>query len=225
TGDGTRELMLLLPQADLSDRLMTTTSPLTYGLLLLFGICVVMLVRTTQGLRGRLERMTGAATHSQASEEELRTLIDSGEGDHLEFKSTLRWNLRENRPGKEIELSWMKTVVAFLNTEGGTLFVGVDDAGRIVGCSPDGFRNADKYLLHVNNLLQRHIGVEFSRYLRYDLRPIEDEKVLVVDVFPSDDPVFLRNDDDDLFYVRIGPASRKLSLRKTLEYLKDFENR
>ena len=119
----------------------------------------------------------------------------------------------------------MKTVVAFLNSDGGTLLVGVSDDGKIVGCSEDGFRNHDKYLLHVTNLVQRHIGVEFSRYLRYDLRPIEGESILVFDVQRSDEPSFLRTNEDDLFYVRMGPASRKLSLRKTLEYLKNFDER
>jgi hypothetical protein len=225
TGGGVRELLLLVPESDLSARLLTVTSPLTYGMLLLFGVCVIMLFRLALGFRGRLERITQAATHTDASESELRELIDSGEGDRLEFKSTLRWNLRENRPGKEIELSWLKTVVAFLNTHGGTLLIGVADDGKIVGCSPDGFRNDDKYLLHVNNLVQRHIGVEFSRYLRYDLRPIDGDSILIFDVQPSDDPSFLKTNEDDVFYVRMGPASRKLSLRKTLEYLKDFDER
>jgi hypothetical protein len=224
-GDGVRELLFLLPESDLSAHLLTVTSPLTYGLLLLFGLCVIVLFRLTLGFRGRLERIAEAASHTDASETELRQLIDSGEGDRLEFKSTLRWNLREERPGKEIELSWLKTVVAFLNTDGGTLLVGVADSGKIVGCSPDGFRNDDKYLLHVNNLIQQRIGVEFSRYLRYDLRPIEGESVLVFDVQPSDEPSFLKTNEDDIFYVRMGPASRKLSLRKTLEYLKDFKER
>jgi hypothetical protein len=225
TGGGSRELLLLLPASDLSARLLTVTSPLTYGMLLLFGACVIALFRLALGFRGRLDRITQAVTHTDASETELRQLIDSGEGDRLEFKSTLRWNLRENRPGKEIELSWLKTVVAFLNTDGGTLLVGVADNGKIVGCSKDGFRNDDKYLLHVNNLVQQHIGVEFSRYLRYDLRPVDGENVLVFDVQPSDEPSFLKTNEDDVFYVRMGPASRKLSLRKTLEYLKDFNER
>jgi predicted HTH transcriptional regulator len=197
------------------------TSPLTYGLLLLIAVCVVLLIRVATGYRGRLARMTQAATHSNSSEEELRALIDQGESDHLEFKSTLRWNLRDNRPGREIEIAWLKTVVAFLNAEGGTLLVGVADDGRIVGHEKDGFKNADKYLLHVNNLIQRHIGVKYVRYLSYDLRPIEGKLVLVIDVLPSDEPCFLQVDEDDQFYVRIGPASRKLSLRKTMEYLKE----
>lgn len=225
TGQGSQELLFLLPETDLSARLMTVTSPLTYALLLLFGVCVVMLVRLTQGIRGRLDRITLAATHTTATGAELRALIDSGEGDHLEFKSTLRFNLKENHPGKEIELAWLKSVVAFLNTQGGTVLIGVTDSGKLTGIEPDGFPNADKYLLHVNNLVQQHIGVEFARYLRYDLRPIEGRHILVMDVSRSDEPVFLRTNEDDLFYVRMGPASRRLSLRKTLEYLKDFDER
>jgi len=137
----------------------------------------------------------------------------------------MRWNLKEKHPGKEIELAWLKSVVAFLNTEGGTVLVGVADSGRIIGIEPDGFPSEDRFLLHVNNLVQQHIGVEFARYLRFDLRPIEGRKILVMDVMPSDDPVFLRANEDDLFYVRMGPASRRLSLRKTLEYLSEFKER
>ena len=222
-GRGSRDLLMILPSSDLSDRLMTVTSPLTYGLLVLFGLCVFVLFRVALGYRGRIVRMSGAASHSDSTEEELRALIDTGESDQLEFKSTLRWNLRQNQPGKEIELSWLKTVVAFLNTDGGTLLVGVADNGTIVGTTKDGFRNDDKYLLHVNNLLQRHIGVEFIRYLRYDLKPVGERHILVLDVLPSDEPAFLRVDDDDQFYVRMGPASKKLSVRKTFEYLKELE--
>lgn len=224
-GGGGRDLLMMLPGSDLSDRLMTVTGPLTYGLLALFGICVIVLFRVTLGFRGRIDRMTSAAMHAESDESELRALIESGESDRLEFKSTLRWNLRENRPGREIELSWLKTVVAFLNTEGGTLLIGVSDNGTIVGTAKDGFRNDDKYLLHVNNLLTRHIGVEFIRYLRYDLKPMGERAILVVDVLPADEPAFLRNDDDDQFFVRMGPASKRLSLRKTLEYIGEFKGR
>lgn len=223
-GEG-EHMLLLLPESDLSARLMTVTSPLTYGLLALFGLSVILLVRFTYRLRGRLERVTSGATHVNSPAPELRALIDAGESDHLEFKSTLRWNIKEARPGKEIELAWLKTVVAFLNSEGGTLLVGVTDAGKVSGCSLDGFPNHDRYLLHVNNLIQRHVGVEFARYLHYDLREVEGEYILVMDVRPADEPAYLRTNDDDLFYVRMGPASRKLSLRKTLEFLKENKGR
>lgn len=220
-----RELVLLLPESDISARLQTVTSPLTYGLLLLFGLSVFLLFRLALGWRGRWKRLARAVNRAHAGEAELRELIEKGEGERLEFKSTLRWNLKRNRPGREIELSWLKTVVAFLNSGGGTLLIGVADDGRILGTRADGFPSDDRYLLKVNDLVQKFIGVEFARHLRYELRRLGEESILVMDVMPSSEPAFLRTGDDDLFYVRMGPASRKLNVRRTLEYLRDFGRR
>jgi hypothetical protein len=79
-------------------------------------------------------------------EEALRSLIGRGEGDRLEFKSTLRWSLAANKPGKEVEIAWLKTVAAFLNSEGGILMIGVDDRGEPTGLDADGFANKDERL-------------------------------------------------------------------------------
>ena len=99
--------------------------------------------------------------------------------------------------------------------------IGVHDDGTVEGIGSDGFRNEDKYLLHFNNLIHKHVGLEFARYLSFALRPLGGEKILVVDCRPSKDPAFLKLGDEEYFYVRMGPASRKLPLGKTLEYLKE----
>ena len=61
-------------------------------------------------------------------EEWVKSLIRSGESDRVEFKSTLRWNLKTDRAEKVIEKSWLRSIVAFLNTDGGILLIGVADA-------------------------------------------------------------------------------------------------
>ncbi len=99
--------------------------------------------------------------------EKVRRLIDEGEGSHVEFKSTLRWSLKNDKADRGVELSWLKTIVAFLNSDGGTLLVGVSDDGEILGCEGDRFTNEDKYLLHVNNRIQQHIGLEHATHIRY----------------------------------------------------------
>ena len=43
-------------------------------------------------------------------EEWIKSLISSGESDRVEFKSTLRWNLKTNRAEKVIEKSWLKSI-------------------------------------------------------------------------------------------------------------------
>src|SRR5215831_15660484 len=71
-------------------------------------------------------------------EERIKQLIAEGENDHIEFKSTLRWSLKENKVNHGVEIAWLKTVAAFLNSDGGRLLVGVDNEGKPLGIQPDG---------------------------------------------------------------------------------------
>jgi hypothetical protein len=73
-------------------------------------------------------------------------LIKRGESKTLEFKSTLRWSLKENRKDdKGVTHAVLKTVAAFLNTEGGDLLIGVADDGSVVGIEHDQLDNDDKF--------------------------------------------------------------------------------
>jgi DNA-binding response OmpR family regulator len=174
------------------------------------------LIKKNQELMQRQPRDT-----AQASEEpdRLTKLIKTGEGELVEFKSTLRWSLNQEKKDLGVEMAWLKTVVAFLNSSGGTLLVGVADDEKIVGYETDGFENDDKYLLHVNNRIQQHIGLEYAACIRYALEPIGETKVLVVDFTASAEPVYVINGNNESFFIRIGPGSRKLSPRQTLAYL------
>jgi predicted HTH transcriptional regulator len=139
----------------------------------------------------------------------------------VEFKSTLRWNLKTGRSEKRIEKAWLKSVVAFLNTDGGVLLVGVGDDGDILGTDADQFENDDKYLLHLNNLIQQHIGLECSSFIRYHLVAVDEKQVLLVECQPSPSAVFLKIGKEEGFYVRVGPGSRRLSTSEVLRYVKN----
>src|SRR5690606_1167574 len=67
---------------------------------------------------------------SHRSAEEL---IKRGPSKTLAFTSTLRWNLKEDRDDKSVTYAVLKTIAAFLNTEGGDLLIGVADDGSIIG--------------------------------------------------------------------------------------------
>jgi DNA-binding response OmpR family regulator len=151
--------------------------------------------------------------------EKLRSFIDVGENDRFELKSTLRWNLKSNKPDKEIENSWLKTIIAFLNTEGGLLLIGVEDDGNVLGLEPDKFSNPDKYLLHVNNLIRERIGLEVTQFIKFGLKPLDGKEILCIQCSPSSEPAFLKNKNDEDFYIRVGPGSRKLTSREILKYI------
>jgi len=176
-----------------------------------------------QALTLEHDRLSGDVAHqteiTDESAEEVLALIEKGESEKLEFKSTARWNLRTDKPGKEIELAWLKGVVGFLNTGGGVLLIGVDDNGAVTGVDADHFQNEDKYLRHIDNLINQHIGPEYLQFIRYGLVGIRGEKVVMIRCARSNDPAFLRNNKEEDFYVRTGPASRKLTPSQILKYL------
>ena len=146
-------------------------------------------------------------------------MIATGENEKVEFKSTLRWNLAADKADKAIENSALKTIVAFLNTEGGTLFIGVKDDGNILGIEKDQFLNEDKYLLHFASLLNDRIGKHYIEHIEWGLREVKGKKILRVTCKPSPTPAFLKNNGEE-FFVRNGPSSVQLSTSEVLEYSK-----
>jgi hypothetical protein len=149
----------------------------------------------------------------------LQRLIDSGEGRTIEFKSTMRMNLHTQKTGKEIEIAWLKAVAGFMNTDGGTLLLGVADDGEMVGLAADKFANEDKCRLHFKNLINQHIGAEFSKYLQFDLVTINDRQVGVVSCSRSSEPVYLKTGKSEEFYIRSGPSSDALPVSKVVAYI------
>ena len=64
-------------------------------------------------------------------------LIAGDETFEVEFKSTARWNLRDGVKDKRMEDAVVKTIAGFLNTDGGTLFIGIDDQRTPIGLHHD----------------------------------------------------------------------------------------
>lgn len=152
-------------------------------------------------------------------ERDLYDLIGSGEDTHLEFKSTMRTNLHTGKPGKEIELAWLKGAAAFMNTEGGILLMGVADDGTLVGLETDKFENEDRCRLHFKNLLNQHLGAENARFLRFNLYELEGKRIGAVECERSNLPVYLRDKNTEAFLIRNGPSNIELSISRAIKYI------
>ncbi len=156
----------------------------------------------------------------KASPEIISSIIEKGETSITEFKSTIRWDIKAKQNAKWMELAWLKNIVAFLNTSGGLIFIGVDDDGNIVGLDNDEFQNDDKCLMHIKNLINEHIGIEFSKYINFAIREIRKNKILLIAVQASKDPAFLKAKNNEEFYVRVGTAAHVLTSTQMLGFIK-----
>jgi Predicted transcriptional regulator containing an HTH domain and an uncharacterized domain shared with the mammalian protein Schlafen len=103
-----------------------------------------------------------------------------------------------------------------MNTHGGVLFVGVDDAGRIVGLDGDlklsQRKNEDGLRLRFDDLVKQYLGNRFLPGIM--IHSLEDggKAFWAVEVRASNEPVFVKNNGDDEFWIRGMSSSRKLSL-------------
>jgi hypothetical protein len=154
------------------------------------------------------------------AEFDLSKVVMNGESEAVEFKSTLRINLHTGNKDPRMELSVLKTLAGFLNTNGGMLVIGVSDDGSPLGIQVDDFANEDKMSLHLVNIVKTRMGVQAMTSLHAHFDDHDDCRVMVVKCRKSPTPVFLRDGDTERFYVRTGPSTTELSASQTQEYIK-----
>ena len=153
-------------------------------------------------------------------------LIKQGESKTLEFKSTLRWSLKEDRQDdKAVTHAVLKTVAAFLNTEGGDLLIGVADDGTIVGIEKDQLESDDKFMRHLAQVVRNGLGDRAGTCVDPKTQVVQGRTVCVVSCQRSPEPVFLKwkgmeTTPDGDFYVRSGPGAVKLPADSAKEYLR-----
>ena len=163
---------------------------------------VIARVRTHLGgyhQRRRLEEKL-ALGFGEMDNAEVGRRLAGGESDKVEFKSTLRTNLHSGKPDKRMENVCLKTIAAFLNSEGGLLFIGVDDEGEVLGLEADRFTNEDKFLLHLNTLIANHLGAEVAQYTRTTIREFGGHRCAMVECLRAPSPVFFKRENDEHFY-------------------------
>jgi type I site-specific restriction-modification system R (restriction) subunit len=153
-------------------------------------------------------------------------LIKAGESKTLEFKSTLRWSLKDERQDdKGVTHAVLKTVAAFLNTEGGDLLIGVADDGTIVGVEKDQLETDDKFMRHLAQVVRNGLGDRAGTCIDPKTQIVQERTVCMVSCQRSPEPVFLKwkgmeTTPEGDFFVRSGPGTVKLPPDSSREYIR-----
>ena len=171
-----------------------------------------------------LEENSEALGLENRQKEDIQRLIRDGESNRLEFKSTLRTNLETGETDKRMEKAVLKTIVAFLNTDGGNLLIGVDDDGDIIGADIQSFENKDKMGLHLTNLIASKIGNSLLPFITFNLIDFDDKVVIRVKCDPCPMPVFYKDGKIEIFYVRSGPRTEELTGMTLISYIRNRES-
>ena len=157
---------------------------------------------------------------------EVAALIAAGESAVLEFKSSARWDMKENRVNKMLQQVIVKTVAAFLNSEnGGTLLIGVDDDGKITGLAHD-YRtlgkkqNRDGYENWLTTLLLGEYGKDSAPLIKAIFHEVDGKDICRVIAKSSPRPIYVRDGADEHLYIRAGNSTRQLTTKEAVDYCK-----
>lgn len=148
-------------------------------------------------------------------------MINNGETHQVEFKATLRTNLHTNQRDSRMEFSVMRTIAGFLNTNGGTLMIGVFDDGSPAGINLDGFENEDKMSLHLVNLIKTQLGITNMALIHMHFDDYNGNRILVVESPRAVKPVYMKDGDKERFFIRTGPSTTELSTKDAVDYIKE----
>ncbi|MCU0285472.1 MAG: putative DNA binding domain-containing protein [Acidobacteria bacterium] len=142
---------------------------------------------------------------------ELNKLIKKGEGKTVEFKEILP-------DGNNIA----KTIIAFSNTAGGKIIIGIEDkTGKIIGIDDD---QAIDFPDKISNIIHDtcHPFILPEIYLEY----IDEKKVLVVEVFPGAlKPYYLKQKGKrEGTYIRVGATNKQADIEMIMELERQKRN-
>ena len=164
-----------------------------------------------------------------SSQKSVAFLISQGEGQKIEFKSSLRWDFRQNNRNDDLIFDVAKTVAAFYNAEGGTLLIGVSDDGSILGLKKDyalltGTNKWDEFHKLLVDRLSSYFGLaKLTSSVRITKESLDCEELCRLDVQPLKErmnPAEIAHKDKKYVFVRYCGTSRQYSTAEYLEYLR-----
>jgi predicted transcriptional regulator len=156
---------------------------------------------------------------------EIYALVESYEGQHLEFKSSLRYNFHREEVDPELEFNCLKAICAFLNASGGDLIIGVSDSNVVVGIETDYIaikgRDRDGFQNYLINQIAHKIGNIHLKHIEVIFHQVHGHDVCQIRVEASHEPAFLKHRGKELFFVRTGNGSRPFDISEAVSYMNE----
>ena len=130
-------------------------------------------------------------------------------------------------PKKEayIQDNIIKSIAGFLNSDGGSLIIGVSDDGNAYGLDADlqftQRKDLDGLELELTQLLMNVFSKEtVATKIRASFPQFQQKAIIRIDVKPSNSPIFAKTSkEQEAFYVRIGNLTQLMSTQSAISYI------
>lgn len=130
---------------------------------------------------------------------------------HLKYKSTLRWDIKQQQKSKLIETAAIKTIAGFANSPyGGTLLIGVADDGSVHGLEDDyntfskrgQLGDQDHWGQHLQNLIRSRLGDYALSLIEWQFHKVNGQDLARIDVDASAHPIYDHKGPKETFWRR-----------------------
>jgi len=160
--------------------------------------------------------------YEQEKKRTIPEIIKGGESGRVEFKSSVRWDIQEQRTNRTLEKVIAKTLAGFLNAGGGDLVIGVADDGEILGLEADyatlRHSNADGFERLITDLVKKTLGGDLCPLLHFAFTEINGKEICLVTAEKASRPVYVADGNNSAFFVRAGNSTRQLDVKEALDY-------
>ena len=168
-----------------------------------------------------LEALNAIPASTAPDEFELEKTIAGRESTHVELKASFRQWVDPEKPvpQEELELMVAKTIAAFMNTEGGTLLLGIEDSGEVLGVEHDyptlgNKGDLDGWELTFRTKMRNMLGRDAANAISLFFVPYKCKTVAVVQCRPRSSETWTRTKHGETFFVREGNGTLPLSPRE-----------
>jgi len=191
---------------------------------------------------GQIGTVVKIIDHEDITESEILHLLSAGETQNVEFKETFSVANDTHEQIDCLRDQTVKEIAAIMNGRGGTLFIGINDAGEVTGLEPD-----YKYVIpkRSTQTIQDKFKQEIHSYVKDKLmdttleekyvitiKNIQNQDIAVIQISSSEKPVFVeekikfiecvsereKKGTRQLFYIRTDSGTLKLDSREILHY-------
>jgi len=187
----------------------------------------LFLKKRRKNIADEINKFMNSLIENELIKTNIEDLVKKDEDVNLEFKSTYSWNIKENRVEKDLKFNILKTVAGFMNFNGGTLIIGVDDEHHVIGMELDYKSNwkgnKDGFILDFRDYLEKNIGINnYKKFIDLSFELIDGKEICIVKVEKSVDYVYLKKDNKKVLYVRLGNRTKPLDdPEEIMEYIEE----
>ena len=148
-------------------------------------------------------------------------LLHTNESQKLEYKSSMRWNMKKNEKDPSLEGEIAKELCAFMNSGGGDLLIGVDDSGNPIGLEGDystfSHKGPDRFSQHVINLINKYLGKNANTHVTISFPQAEGHEICHCKIKAAPGPVYFK--EDGRFVVRTNNTCQTMNPKEAHDYI------